>query len=744
VTELTRIMTFVLCLLVAALGADTQQRVNPVEKVTTLLLKIQGEIEGEGKEEAASYDKYACFCKEQADNKQYAIENFNEQIAVLEGKIENKKAMRDKLNSEITDLGTEIDGVTSDQESAQGIRTSELEAYTSRAASLADAVEKMKGAIKAMEAMAASVSGGALVEKYKSVIKSSVEMARALHIEDKKVTSLLQQDQEPAGYTSHSNEVISTLQSLLKLFKQKKVQADQEEQSTRQEFEMASGARRNTIKALEKAKSEKSAASAQLDQEVNAHETEKTETEYSRDADGTFLQDLTSKCEAKAENFHSRSETRTAELTAIAGALEMLKGDVAKMYPATDLGLLKKRAVVQKTATAIQPLHGHWVFVADKPDAPAKAAPSPKAVDVDDDDDHDDDDESDDDELSFLQLNTPKSKVARKKMINFLAAKAEALKSAALSTLLIKMRDTPSPFAKVKQMINDLITRLEDEAAAEAGQKEWCDEEMTSATGNRDAAQLEIETLSALKTEKSSLVDSLSEQIMTLSQEIADLQKALNEETVLRENDAAQNNMTIADATAGKEAVANAIEILNSFYNPAFIQQAPSNTAEGYERFVAEGAGADGKTVDDMAPGAGEMGEYGGKTDASKSIIGLLEVIKSDFENSISKTETDEDVAQGAYDTFKSDTETDITDKGTLKDTKESEKETALLDITQAEADLKSQNEALKLALEELEKLKPVCVDSGMSYEERTARRLQEVDSLKQALKILQETDFGF
>ena len=45
-------------------------------------------------------------------------------------------------------------------------------------------------------------------------------------------------------------------------------------------------------------------------------------------------------------------------------------------------------------------------------------------------------------------------------------------------------------------------------------------------------------------------------------------------------------------------------------------------------------------------------------------------------------------------------------------------------------------------ALDELDKLKPVCVDSGMTWEERTARREQEISSLKEALRILGETDF--
>merc|ERR1719335_336084 len=239
-------------------------------------------------------------------------------------------------------------------------------------------------------------------------------------------------------------------------------------------------------------------------------------------------------------------------------------------------------------------------------------------------------------------------------------------------------------------MIQDLISRLEDEAAAEASQKEWCDEEMKTATENWDKAQREIETLTALKMEKSALSDSLAE-------------------------DKATNNQTLADAEAGLEAVKGAIEVLKGFYGE-FIQikskQNPAPTAPGYERYKAEGAGSDGLTVDDMAPeGSGAMpdSDYGGKTDD-----------------------------------FKSKSETSISDKNTLKDTKDGEKTDAELAITQAEADLKTENENLQNALDELEKLKPVCVDSGMSWEERTARREQEIESLKEALKILQETDFGF
>merc|ERR1719387_1714851 len=173
--------------------------------------------------------------------------------------------------------------------------------------------------------------------------------------------------------------------------------------------------------------------------------------------------------------------------------------------------------------------------------------------------------------------------------------------------------------------------------------------------------------LNADLTEKGALTVSLMDEITTLSEQISELQKALNEETVLREEEKLQNNMTVEESQAGLDAVTNAISFLEDFYNPPdekrFLQtdQKPINAAEGYERYVAENAGSDGKTVDDMAPDDGGVsGDYGGKTEASKGILGMLEVIKKDFERAIATTTDEEADADSAYTTFKTDTETDM------------------------------------------------------------------------------------
>jgi len=707
--------------LVAALRADTQQKVNPVEKVTSLLEKLQGEIEADGKAEAASYDKFACFCKEQADNKQYAIEKFIEQENSLDATIADKTAKKAQLDSEIAEHGQEITKLNTEQDDAQNTRDGEHAVYVEKAEDLQTGIDRMAGAIEQLKGSKGDMADTKmqLLSKHSTVIRDSLALAESLRV-PKEHYAMIQGG--PHGYSYHSNEIIATFTDLLKDFKTKKVEVDQEEQETRQAFEMESGARRNLIKAEEKSKSEKSEMSAQLESDLNAHKTELQQTKDAHAADNNFLADLTNQCETKAKDWDQRSSTRTAELTAISEALELLKGDVSKMYSANDLGLLS----VRKTTPS-------KTMLTQEPEAPMQEGDADSA-----------EEEMDADEpISFLQLRKPNN-AARRKVVGFLADKAKQLKSIALSTLLMKLRDAPSPFAKVKQMIQDLVTRLEDEASSEASQKEWCDENMAETNSERNAAQTEIESLTALHTEKTALSAQLTEQINTLSQEIADLQKALNEKTELREEEKLENQQTIADATAGKTAVSNALDVLNAFYNPgSFVQLKQAPAAEGYERFSAANAGSDGKTVGDMAP-EHVSGEYGGKADESKSILVLLEQIQEDFANTISSTTTDESTAEGEYQTFKGETEGSISTKSGLIDTKKGEREAAESAIETADGDLKREKGLLQAALDELLKLKPVCVDSGMSWEERSARRDQEIDALKQALKILQNTDFGF
>merc|ERR1719253_174602 len=302
-----------LALLCVALGAVTQQKVNPVEQVTALLEKLQAEVEEEGKSEAAAYDKFACFCKEQADNKQYAIEKFQEQENVLSGKIQAKEATKNQLDTEISEHNADVTTLEGEHETA------------------IDALQASKGE------MTDSAGGYTLLAKYSETIKNGLAVAESLKLSKggKDLLNLLEQPDTAHAYAYHSNEIVMTLESLLKDFRQQKVTTDEEERSDRQSFEMTAGARRNQITALQKAASEKAEASAALQEEISQHQSDLTDTQNAHAADQNFLDDLTAKCEQKATDFDQRSSTRSAELTAISKAIELLKTDVSKMYPST-------------------------------------------------------------------------------------------------------------------------------------------------------------------------------------------------------------------------------------------------------------------------------------------------------------------------------------------------------------------------------------------------------------------------
>merc|ERR1719453_1802627 len=113
-----------LALLVVAHGAvaKTEEKGNPVQKVIGLLERMQSKIEEEGKTEAAAYDKFACFCKDQADDKLYAITKGNEKIARLTAAIEHLEAEIAETASAISQAKTDIENVETQMENEQAQR----------------------------------------------------------------------------------------------------------------------------------------------------------------------------------------------------------------------------------------------------------------------------------------------------------------------------------------------------------------------------------------------------------------------------------------------------------------------------------------------------------------------------------------------------------------------------------------------------------------------------------------------
>merc|ERR1719218_551349 len=121
----------------------------------------------------------------------------------------------------------------------------------------------------------------------------------------------------------------------------------------------------------------------------------------------------------------------------------------------------------------------------------------------------------------------------------------------------------------------------------------------------------------------------------------------------------------------------------------------------------------------------------------SGGVIGMLEVIESDFARLESDTKASEATAQKEYDDFMTDSKVDKTEKSTDIEHKTAKKQDQEQTLTIKKEDLEGTQKELDAALAYFDKLKPTCVDTGESYEDKVARRKEEIQSLSEALKIL-------
>jgi hypothetical protein len=75
--------------------------VTPVEKVITMLEDLMTQTIVEGKAEAKTYDKFACFCKDSTEDKTFSISEGMDRVASLEADIADRIAYRNKQQQNI-------------------------------------------------------------------------------------------------------------------------------------------------------------------------------------------------------------------------------------------------------------------------------------------------------------------------------------------------------------------------------------------------------------------------------------------------------------------------------------------------------------------------------------------------------------------------------------------------------------------------------------------------------------------
>merc|ERR1719421_1237893 len=207
------------------------------------------------------------------------------------------------------------------------------------------------------------------------------------------------------------------------------------------------------------------------------------------------------------------------------------------------------------------------------------------------------------------------------------------------------------PFAKIKGMIQEMIEKLVAEAQKEASHKAFCDKEMSETKAKRDDKQSDLDDLNTKIDAATSKIAKLKEEIATLQEELAAIAKAQAEADEIRAAEAAAWKEAKADYESGVEGVGMALQVLRDYY-----------------------AEKDESLIQQPAPGA----THSKATGAATGIIGMLEVIESDFTKSLADGQAAETMAIEAYEKLTMDNKIATTEKSTAveyktKDMKETE-----------------------------------------------------------------------
>merc|ERR1719276_335174 len=123
-----------------------------VNKVTAMLEGLKSQVLSEGEAEAATYNKFACFCKDTTEEKVEAIKEGDDNKEDLAATIKDLQSEREELDATIKELLSDVETAEKDMKKAKAERAKELATYKANEADLTAALDALTGAIQKMKA----------------------------------------------------------------------------------------------------------------------------------------------------------------------------------------------------------------------------------------------------------------------------------------------------------------------------------------------------------------------------------------------------------------------------------------------------------------------------------------------------------------------------------------------------------------------------------------------------------------
>jgi hypothetical protein len=653
--------------------AVAHETASPVAKVLDLLNGLQAKIIKEGEEAQKEYDEYAEWCEDRSKNVEFEIKTGKSNVAELKATIEEETALSAALNTKLEELAGDAATDEADLKAATEIRTKEGADFTAEEAELKDVIDTLGRAV------------GILSKEMKKGGASMMQLKSAKSVAD------------ALGVMVQASMFSSADASTLTAFVQNAQQADDEDDSmgapAAAVYEGHSGGIIETLEGLQ------DKAETQLSDARN----KETSAQHNFQMLKQSLEDQI-KYGAKETADSKKGLAASGQKKAVAeGDLSVTAADLAEDQKT--LGGLHQNCMTRaqdfEAATKSRGEELKALAAAKKVIEETTSGADSISYGLD--------------QVSFMQMSSLRQQLATgTDLAQFEAVRhvrdlARKEHSSALAQLASRMASAMrlstsgggDPFAKVKGLIGDMIEKLESDGQADASHKAYCDKELSYTNGRKAEKENDIAKLTTSIDSQKARSAQLKEEVAALQKELAELARSQAEWDKFRHEEHTAFKSNKADIEQGLEGVKMALKVLRDYY--------------GGDANKAQGA-ADG---------------------AATGIIGLLEVVESDFSKGLAEMVSTEDNAQATYDAASK--ENEITKATKDQDVTYKTKEAVSLDKATGEdiSDRAGVQTELDATNEYLAKLQEMCIAKAEPYEERVRRRDAEIAGLKEALNIL-------
>lgn len=628
-------------------------RNSSVKKVVNLLDDLKGKVEAELKTGKAEADEYSDWCIKTITETEADVKYGTEKVGELAANAEKGNALAAAKAAEVKELSAEIGKAVAAQEAAAADRKAENKDFVAKEAELVEAdtmLGKAYGVLKRSLSLLQSGNKSSQEKEMESIVSALgviIESAWISESDAKHLNSLLQSEQPQAqvsNYQSKSGGILAAIQGMQEKNAEQLSNLREAEMKSRHSFEMVM----QDLKNKEQSKSDQASSAKQAGAKAAAAakeaEANGAEAEDTLAADKKELAETKSGCDSYAKEWAARLKEGTEEVGVIAQAIEILSGK----FGGPDV----------------------------EEEAPA-----------------------------FVQISDQDDVSRRSKASNLLRSLGMKLNQYGLMQMAEAARD--DPFVKVRGMINDMITKLEDEARKEASKEAKCKKDKEEGTKNLKIKKADFNKLLARGDAAEAKIVKLSNEISDLQSQLKSLAASVKEATSMRAEEEKANTAVIKDAAESIEALNGAITTLTEFYGSA-------------------------------APSFLQTGKQG---DTAAVIIEILQTAQEDFEKLKQETENAESKAADSYDKDMQAAEVAKAKKSAQLEGKTNEKSAVKAQASQISDDLADAEKALEAAQEFLKGVTEACANKAMSFEERQAKREAEIEGLKQALEILSPED---